>query len=84
MPAFLEAFDLKAAPSAQNILDAIDLLKRPTTAKSRSVLDDAPTEFIRRRWAPYVFTALGLDRRYYEVGAFLGLCPPQRSERKYR
>ena len=29
--------------------------------------DDAPKDFIRRRWAPYVFTEAGLDRRYYEL-----------------
>jgi hypothetical protein len=28
---------------------------------------DAPKDFIRRRWVPYVFTEAGLDRRYYEL-----------------
>jgi hypothetical protein len=66
-PTFLEAFEFKAAPAAQKILDAIEVLKELTTANSRSVPDDAPKDFIRRRWAPYVFIEAGLDRRYYEL-----------------
>jgi hypothetical protein len=65
-PTFLEAFEFKAAPAAQKILDAIEVLKGLTTANSRSVPEDAPKDFIHRRWAPYVFTEAGLDRRYYE------------------
>lgn len=66
-PSFLEAFEFKAAPVAQKILDAIEVLKGLTTANARPVPDDAPKDFIRRRWAPYVFTEAGLDRRYYEL-----------------
>ena len=69
LPAFLEAFEFKAAPAAQRVIEAIDVLKKLPAAKSRSLLDNAPTEFIRRRWTPYVFTSSGLDRRYYELCA---------------
>jgi TnpA family transposase len=69
LPAFLEAFEFKAAPAARNIIEAVEVLKKLSAAKSRSLPDNAPTEFIRRRWAPYVFTSSGLDRRYYELCA---------------
>jgi len=68
-PALLEAFEFKAAPAAQNIIEAVELLKKLSAAKARSLPDDAPTKFIRRRWAPHVFTGSGLDRRYYELCA---------------
>jgi hypothetical protein len=52
LPAFLEAFEFKAAPAARNIIEAVEVLKTLSAAKSRSLPDNAPTEFIRRRWAP--------------------------------
>jgi TnpA family transposase len=72
-PTFLEAFEFKAAPAAQKILDAIEVLKGLAVANSRSLPADAPNDFIRRRWAPYVFTEAGLDRRYYELCALTEL-----------
>ena len=66
-PAFLEAFEFGAAPAARKILDAVEVLKRLSASKARSVPEDAPTEFVRRRWASHVFTEGGLDRRYYEL-----------------
>jgi hypothetical protein len=69
LPTFLEAFEFKAAPAARNIIEAVDALKKLSAAKARSIPDDAPTTFIRRRWAPHVFTSSGLDRRYYELCA---------------
>jgi hypothetical protein len=69
MPAFLEAFEFEATPGAQNIIEAVDVLKKLPAAKARSIPDDAPIEFVRRRWPPHVFTDSGLDRRYYELCA---------------
>jgi hypothetical protein len=39
-PTFLEAFEFKAAPVTQKLLDAIEILKGLTTANSRSVPDE--------------------------------------------
>jgi TnpA family transposase len=72
-PVFLEAFEFRAAPAARKILDAVEVLKRLSASKARSVPEDAPTEFVRRRWAPHVFTEAGLDRRYYELCALTEL-----------
>jgi hypothetical protein len=56
-PAFLEAFEFRAAPAAQKLLEAVEVLKRLAVSNARSIPEDAPTAFVRRRWAPHVFTA---------------------------
>ncbi len=72
-PAFLDAFEFKAAPAAQKVLDAIEVVRELTTTNSRGVPAQAPKEFVRRRWAPFVFTESGFDRRYYELCALTEL-----------
>ena len=37
LPAFLEAFEFKAAPAAWNIIEAVEVLKTLSAAKSRSL-----------------------------------------------
>jgi Tn3 transposase DDE domain len=66
-PAFLQALELKAAPAAKDILDAVETLKTLNAENGRTVPLDAPAGFVRRRWGPLVFTDAGLDRRYYEL-----------------
>jgi hypothetical protein len=56
---------LKAAPAAQAVLDAIDVLREMNMTGSRKVPDDAPTTFVKARWKPLVITDEGLDRRFY-------------------
>ena len=66
-PLFLETFEFQAAPSAETLLQAILLLRRLNTETIREVPDDAPTDFVRKRWEPLVFTETGIDRRFYEL-----------------
>lgn len=66
-PAFLETIELRAAPTAKEILEAIDLLKELNSSKQRKVPEDAPTGFIRKRWRSLVFNDDGISRRYYEL-----------------
>ena len=68
-PLFLEVLKLRAAPSAKNVLDAIDVLRGMNSGNARKVPADAPTEFIKPRWAKLVLTDEGIDRRYYELCA---------------
>jgi len=75
-PRFLAAFTFKAAPIAQKILDGIHTLQKMNQAQARTVPKDAPTEFVKPRWEPYVFTGDGkdgikdgIDRRFYELCA---------------
>jgi len=60
---------MKAAPAAQDILDAVDLLKLLNASNARKLPKDAPTGFVKKRWETLVFTEGGVDRRYYELCA---------------
>jgi hypothetical protein len=69
MPTLLETFGFKPAPAAQDVLDAATALREWNRDGRRTVPDDAPRAFVRRRWAPYVFGEHGIDRHYYELCA---------------
>ena len=66
-PSFLEVLELRAAPSAQEILKAIGVLKTMNEHQSRKVPEDAPVSFVRKRWEALVRTPDGIDRRFYEL-----------------
>lgn len=72
-PAFLAVLDLHAAPAAQDLLAAINVIRALNTSGARKIPDDAPTSFIRPRWKPLVFTETGLDRGFYEFCALTEL-----------
>lgn len=65
-PSFLDVLELKAAPSAQEVLDAIEVLNM-NEHQLRKVPEDAPTGFVRKRWESLVRTPDGVDRRFYEL-----------------
>ena len=56
-PALLEAFEFHPAPVAQELIEALDLLRQMNRDGSRKIQSNAPTGFIRKRWESYVFTA---------------------------
>ena len=68
-PKFLAVLKLRAAPAAEDVLAAIDAIRRMNTDNARKVPTNAPTEFIKKRWGKLVFTDQGTDRRYYELCA---------------
>ena len=68
-PKFLAILKLRAAPAGEDVLAAIDAIRRMNTDNARKVPADAPTEFIKKRWGKLVFTDQGTDRRYYELCA---------------
>ncbi|MCY3474525.1 Tn3 family transposase [Klebsiella pneumoniae] len=61
--------ELRAAPAAKDVLDAIEVLRGMNSDNARKVPADAPTEFIKPRWQKLVMTDTGIDRRYYELCA---------------
>lgn len=63
----LEALTMKAAPTASELLSAVEVLKGMNERQARKVPDDAPTSFVRKRWGNLVRTPDGLDRRFYEL-----------------
>ena len=66
-PAFLAAFEFKAAPVAEELLEGIELLRRLNAAEIRKVPKDAPAGFVPKRWEPFVYGEDGTERRYYEI-----------------
>ncbi|MBA2658069.1 MAG: Tn3 family transposase [Nitrosospira sp.] len=68
-PQFLDVLKLRAAPAAKGVLDAIEVLRGMNSDSARKVPADAPTVFIKPRWAKLVLTDEGIDRRYYELCA---------------
>ena len=68
-PEFLDVLKLRAAPAAKGVLDAIEVLRTMNADNARAVPADAPTSFIKPRWAKLVLGDTGIDRRYYELCA---------------
>ena len=68
-PEFLDVLKLRAAPTAKDVLDAIEVLRGMNSDNARKVPADAPTGFIKPRWQKLVMTDAGIDRRYYELCA---------------
>ena len=69
-PALLDALSLRGSAPDDDLLDAIDLLRRLNHSGRRRVADRAPTNFVPARWQSYVIDADGrIDRRYYELCA---------------
>jgi len=66
-PTLLATLTLRAAPAARELLAGVEVLKGMNERQARKVPDDAPTSFVRKRWASLVRTPDGLDRRYYEL-----------------
>lgn len=46
-PALLEAFDFKAAPSAEPLIEAVGVLKEMNEKSKRKVPEDAPVSFVK-------------------------------------
>ena len=67
VPTLLETFDFRAAPVVTPLMDAIETLRAMNRDKVRTVPGSANTEFVSRRWRPYVITEQGIDRRFYEL-----------------
>lgn len=55
-PEFLAVLTLRAAPAAQGVLSAIEVLRAMNADNARVVPADAPKEFIKPRWARLVLT----------------------------
>ena len=66
-PALLAVLDMKAAPAARDVLEAVDVLKDMNDRQARKLPDDPPASFVRKRWESLVRTPEGLDRRFYEL-----------------
>ncbi len=67
-PQFLETFEWRARDEDEPLLEAIAILQELNAAGLRKVPDDAPCEFIPKKWLQYALQEDGqYSRRYYEL-----------------
>ena len=72
-PLLLAHFEFHAAPAAAELLQALHLLRDLNASGKRTLPEDVPTGFVKPRWRPHVFSASGVDRRFYELCALAEL-----------
>ena len=67
---FINALDFRASGNTTNIINALNNIKLMHEKGLRKVPDDAPVDFIRKRWETLVFKDEGgIDRQFYEFAA---------------
>ena len=66
LPRFLEAFEFSATPSAQPLLNALNLLKTMYGDGKRMLPDHMPISFVRQKWLSFVIQHGEVQRKYYE------------------
>jgi len=67
-PAFLKTFDFRSHRDKDPLLAAIELLCQLNETGKRQVPKNAPMDFVKASWKPYVLNEQGqLQRRYYEL-----------------
>lgn len=64
---FLNVLKLRATPSATELLEAINFIRKLYLDNGRKIPADAPISFIKKRWGKLVFTVDGIHRNYYEI-----------------
>jgi TnpA family transposase len=66
-PALIETLQLRPAPVARELIEAVEVLREMNRDGLRKVPPHAPLGFIRKRWEAYVLGPEGIDRRFYEL-----------------
>ncbi|KOX59072.1 hypothetical protein ADL19_05905 [Streptomyces purpurogeneiscleroticus] len=66
-PAFLDALGFEGIPAVAPLLRAVAVLREANRTGSARLPASAPTGFVKGRWAAYVLSGGGIDRRHYEL-----------------
>ena len=73
-PILLESLQFKSTQSSTNLLKALDIIQNLNISGKRKIPDDAPIDFISKRWLKYVIDDDGnINRQYYEMAALTEL-----------
>jgi hypothetical protein len=72
-PLLLAHFEFHAAPAADELLQALNLLRDFNASGKRTLPEHVPTGFVKPRWRPHVFASGGVDRHFYELCALAEL-----------
>ncbi|MCY1703865.1 Tn3 family transposase [Deinococcus sp. SL84] len=63
----LEAFQFRATPSAEPLLQAVQAIKAMYQDGKRTLPDSVPLRFVRQKWAAFVMEDRKINRQYYEL-----------------
>ena len=67
-PRFLEAFDWRTGDEQSDLIDAVKIMRDLNASGQRKIPNDAPVDFIPKKWLPYVIDEESrCHRRYYEL-----------------
>ncbi|MGL5057097.1 MAG: hypothetical protein ACRC6A_07000, partial [Fusobacteriaceae bacterium] len=67
-PKFLQLLEFKSTKANESLIRGIDILKDINESGKRKIPEDAPIDFISKRWSKYVFEKdNGINRHYYEM-----------------
>jgi hypothetical protein len=72
-PLLLAHFEFHTAPAADELLQALDLLRDFNASGKRTLPEHVPTGFVKPRWRPHVYASGGVDRHFYELCALAEL-----------
>jgi TnpA family transposase len=68
VPAFLAAFPFRTNVDPDPLLEAVDLLRRLSECRGRSLPRNTAVDFVPPKWRPYVIDGQGrIDRAYFEL-----------------
>jgi len=67
VPGFLKNLQFGGTPATKSLLSALDILKQLDEGILSKLPDDAPIDFITKRWQNLVLTEKSIDRRFYEL-----------------
>jgi hypothetical protein len=73
-PTFLRILEFKSIKANNPILKAIAIIRELNMSGKRIISNDAPIEFISKRWKKYLYDSKGiLNRHYYEMATLMEL-----------
>ncbi|MFK7990356.1 MAG: Tn3 family transposase [Sandaracinaceae bacterium] len=70
---FIGQLDVRGDAPAVPVLDAVRAVRDADEGARRALPSGVTTEFVPKRWEPFVFKKAGVDRAYYELCALWGL-----------
>ena len=73
-PTLLNSLDFHSVKSSSPLLKALEVIRKLNASGKRKVPDEAPLDFVSKRWRKHVFEKDGtISRHYYEMAALTEL-----------
>ncbi|MFU0790728.1 MAG: hypothetical protein ACFWT6_12320 [Virgibacillus proomii] len=73
-PALLKSLEFRSTKASEPLIRALEALKEMNESGKRKVPDEAPLDFVPKRWQKHVYDDEGtINRHYYEMAALTEL-----------